>query len=147
MWYRLVGVDLSQGNLTADAETSVRFVLGQLHVELAFGTFEQVAASNNSVASSALYCRPLRIYCLQHRLQRKPCVLDISPIASHKGIISYMGNVNAGIPHPVFSYKLLIARLCTAVAQMLAGGSCCRRKRRLQPSQPLTDSTCTKRWM
>ena len=50
VWYRLVGVDLLRGNLTADAESSVRFVAGQLNMDLAFGSFVQVVAPNSSVA-------------------------------------------------------------------------------------------------
>ena len=55
MWYRLVGVDLSsQSNLIADAQSSVRFVAGQLNMELSFGSFVQVVAPNTSVTSGAI---------------------------------------------------------------------------------------------
>ena len=53
VWYRLVGVDLSQGNLTADVESSVRLITSQLSVQLTFGTFVQVVAPNASVSSGA----------------------------------------------------------------------------------------------
>ena len=54
MWYRLVGVDLaSQGNLTADVESSIRIFTGQAVVELAFGAFEQVVVPNASVTPGA----------------------------------------------------------------------------------------------
>ena len=51
VWYRLVGVDLTQGNLTADTEASLRFVTGQMNVALSFGTFVQVVAPSTKVSS------------------------------------------------------------------------------------------------
>ena len=57
MWYRLVGVDLSQSNLAADAETSIREVTRQLNAELVFGPFVQVVARNASVTTGTYFCR------------------------------------------------------------------------------------------
>ena len=58
MWYRLVGVDLSLGNLTADVATSIRIFTGQLDVELTLGTLVQVVVPDTaSVTSGAPRCR------------------------------------------------------------------------------------------
>ena len=51
MWYRLVGVNLTQSGIQQDAEYAVRFITQRLNLQISFGTFVQVAAPNASVSS------------------------------------------------------------------------------------------------
>ena len=53
VWYRLVGVDVSRGNLIADAGNGVTYITEQLNVQQKFGPFVQIVATNTNVSSGA----------------------------------------------------------------------------------------------
>ena len=154
MWYRLVGVDLSsQGNLTADAESSVRFVAGQLNMELAFGSFVQVVAPNTSVTAGAV--RPVNAHlCCElspcnwksgtervafdvilHTLLARDSALD--------GLLS--GRAVVKIPRMTFSICDKKSGRCCC-AQLLGSGSSSKRRRHRRPADSSTTTTHTWRW-
>ena len=51
VWYRLVGVNLTESSIRQDAEEAVRFITQRLNLDILFGTFVQVAAPNTSVSA------------------------------------------------------------------------------------------------
>ena len=78
VWYRVVGVDMSQGNLAADISTSVSYIASQLNMEVKFGTFVQVVAPNTSVSSGAIIC------------PNKLALQYVEGMASYKGFLMNM---------------------------------------------------------
>jgi hypothetical protein len=53
VWYRLVGVNLTESNIVADAEAAVLYVTEQLNLNITFGDFLQVVAPNASATPRA----------------------------------------------------------------------------------------------
>ena len=53
MWYRLVGVNLTESSIVADAEEAVLYITSRTNLNITFGPFQQVVAPNASATPRA----------------------------------------------------------------------------------------------